>query len=109
MTCLQDFFLLAHFHALHCSLGVFPLYSFPSLTDDTHILGFIHVVSLVFECFVSQLAFMGLLVQPCKCSTWVPSSLSLKFVPLVEFCWPLYGIKILGVLFGFASFASSFL
>jgi len=80
-----------------------------SLVNDTHILGLAHVISLTFDHFASQLTFVGLFVQPHKCSAWVSFVLSLEFAPLAEFCCPLCGIRILGVPFGFASFASFFL
>ncbi len=56
---------------------------FPCLADDTHILGPTRVVSLTFDHFVSQLAFVGLFVQPHKCSAWVSFVLPLRLVPLV--------------------------
>jgi hypothetical protein len=85
------------------------LYFFFSLVDDTHILSFVHVVSLVFDHFASQLATTGLFIQFCKCSTWVLFGLPPGFVAPIEFCCSLGDMKIIGVSFGFAYFASSFL
>jgi hypothetical protein len=43
----RPLFALVHFHTnLHYSLGVFP-----SLVDDTHILGLAHVIYFVFDHF----------------------------------------------------------
>jgi len=97
-------FSLAHFHALSYFLGVFSLCVFPSLANNTHILGLTHVVSLAFDHFDFLLASMGLSIQHHRCSTWIPSNLPPKFVPLTKFCCPPHGIKILGVPFGFTSF-----
>jgi hypothetical protein len=88
------------------SLCVFFLLYIPR---DTHILIPTHVVSFAFDHFASKLAFVGLFVQPHKCLVWAPFSLPHGFVLLVELCCPLGGIKILGVPFGFAFFAFSFL
>jgi hypothetical protein len=62
-------FALIHFRTLCCSLEVFLSCFFLSLAIDTHILNHTHVFSFTFDNFVSQLAFMGLFVQPCKCSS----------------------------------------
>jgi hypothetical protein len=48
---------------------------------------------------------MGLFVQPHKCSAWALSGLPPGFIPLIEFCYHFNGIRILGVPFGFISFA----
>ncbi len=103
------FFMLVHFHTLCCASWVSSLCLFPSLVDDTHIFDPTHVISLVSDHFVSHLASMGLIVQLCKCLAQASSNLFLWFIPLVEFYAPFDGIKILGVPFGFASFAFSFL
>jgi hypothetical protein len=73
---------------LCCSLEVFPSYLFLFLAVDTHIFNLAHVISFAFDNFVSQLTSMGLFVQPCKCSSWVPFGLPLGFVPVVKFYWP---------------------
>ncbi len=78
-------FALSHFHTLCYSSRVFPLCLFPSLANDIHILNLAHVISLAFDHFASQLVSMGLFVQPRKCSTWVPFSSPLGFIPLPNF------------------------
>jgi 2-hydroxy-3-keto-5-methylthiopentenyl-1-phosphate phosphatase len=67
------------------------------------------IVLFAFAHFVFQLAIIRLVVQPCKCLVWLPSSLHPNFSPLIHFCCPLNDIKVLGVPFGMASFISSFL
>jgi hypothetical protein len=53
-------FALVHFRTnLHFSLGVFP-----SLANDTHILGLAHVISFVFDYFCFLVGFCGVV-----CST----------------------------------------
>ncbi len=54
----RPFIFLAHFHALCCSSKVFPSCLFPSLADDIHILSFAHIVSSIFDHFISQLTSM---------------------------------------------------
>jgi hypothetical protein len=44
----------------------FSSYIFPSFVDDIHIIGLVFIVHLVFDHCVSQLAFMGFMIQPHK-------------------------------------------
>jgi hypothetical protein len=53
--------------------------------------------------------FVGLVIQPYKCSTLSPLGLPLGFSLPFGFCYPLNGIKVLGVLFGSIFFSFSFL
>jgi hypothetical protein len=55
-------FTLAHFHALWCSTRVSAYYIFPSLMDDTHIIGLSSTIHLTFNHFVFHLAFMQLMI-----------------------------------------------
>jgi heme/copper-type cytochrome/quinol oxidase subunit 3 len=50
-THLQAFFALTRFHALHCSLGAFPLCLFLSLANY-HMFSHVHVISFAFDHFV---------------------------------------------------------
>ncbi len=77
--------------------------SFPSWTTFTSLTFIIHIF------FTILFAFVGIVVQPCKCSTWSPSSLSLGFSPPTNVCWPLDGIWVLGIPFQSISFFCSFL
>jgi hypothetical protein len=90
----KPFFVLVYFCVLHCSSKVFFSYLFPSLATYIHIFGPVHVVFLVFNHFVSLLAFVGLFVHPHKCSTWASSSLPLGLFPLSNYIAPFDGIKI---------------
>jgi hypothetical protein len=60
-------FILTHFRAL-CSLtSLFPSCLFPSITNDTHIIGPTSIVFQAFDHFSSQLDLVSLVVQPYKC------------------------------------------
>ncbi len=78
------------------------------LVDDTHILGHVHVIFLIFYHFASQLSYVKLFVQLCKCSAWASFGLLPGFVSLVEYYCFQGGIKILDVLFGSIFFIFSF-
>ncbi len=113
-TCYGDplarpLFILACFHTLKASFVFFFLCFFLSLANDTHIFDLASFVPFSFDHFASQLTLIGLVVQPCKCTIWSPSDLPPKFSPAFGFCYSLYGIKVLGVPFGFVSFSFSFL
>ncbi len=97
-------FALAHFHAFHNSINLFPSSLFFSIIDDTHIVGHVSLVSQVFHHFSFQLNLIGLTVQPCKCGIWSP----LRFSPTSGFCTLVEGIKVLGVPLGSFSFTSFF-
>jgi integral membrane sensor domain MASE1 len=75
------------------------------LASDTHIFDLTHVISLIFNQFTSQLIYVGLSIQPRKCSTWALSGLFLGFFTHAKFYCPPNGINILSIPFGFASFA----
>jgi len=92
----EPLFALAHFLVLWYSTRVFLSCVFTCLI----------VIPLAFEHFVSQLAYVGLLIQPHSCTSWLPSSLPFNFPPLVDFCCPSDGITVLGIMFGSISFIS---
>jgi hypothetical protein len=75
VTRCMAFFPLVHFHILRGFLNIFPSCLFPSLANDTHKIGSTHVVPLAFDHFVSQLVFLGLVVQFHNCSAWAPFGL----------------------------------
>ncbi len=78
--------------------------------DDIHIIGLAFIVHLVFDHCVSQLAFMGFMIEPHKVFGLVVFPIYLLvFFPFVDFCCMLDNIKVLGVLFGYVFFFSSFL
>jgi hypothetical protein len=92
---------------LCCYLNNFFLVSFFPCVNNTHIFSPAHVVPLAFNHFTSELAYVQLAIQLCKCSCWAPFNLPFKFTLPFNFC---YIIKnILCVLFGFGFFSSLFL
>jgi hypothetical protein len=50
---------LVHFHVLHGFSNIFPYYLFPSLVNDTDILGCAHVITFSFDHFVSNQFLWG--------------------------------------------------
>jgi hypothetical protein len=72
-------FVLAHFRALHSVFNHFPSYLFPSIADDTHIIGPFSIVSFAYEHFQTELHAIGLSNQPHKCATWSPFGLPFDF------------------------------
>jgi hypothetical protein len=105
----RPFFTFAHSHALQASSIVFPLCFFLLLANDVHIFGHASFVPFSFDHFATQLTLMALVVQPCKCIIWSPSSLPPNFSPPFGFCYSLYNIRVLKVPFGFVLFSFSFL
>jgi hypothetical protein len=47
----EELFVLAHFRALHSTANHFPSYLFPSITNDTHIIGPLSIISFAYEHF----------------------------------------------------------
>jgi hypothetical protein len=72
---IKSFFAMAHFHALWWSVTFFPSCIFHPLNGDIHIICPIFVIPLIFEHFVFYLAFVGFVVQPCKCMPCSPCGL----------------------------------
>ncbi|KAL2611673.1 hypothetical protein R1flu_023365 [Riccia fluitans] len=69
-------FALAHLRALRTTASKHPLCLFPSLVDDTHIVGSLEAVVPTFHTLEGHLSVVGLTVQPTKCAAWSPSRLS---------------------------------
>jgi len=100
-TCLLSFHLWAHIR-LNRSLNLFllsfifwfynPLFFLflcvflALLVDDIHILDLASLVPFDFDHSTSQLALMGLVVQPLKCSAWSPFGSPPNFSPFHGFC-----------------------
>jgi hypothetical protein len=72
-------FALTHFNALRFIANDFPSCLFPSIVDDTHIIGPFSIVSFAYEHFQTKLHVIGLSIQPHKCVAWSPSGLLLDF------------------------------
>jgi hypothetical protein len=81
---------------------------FPSLVVNTHIISLVFIIPFVFEHFGSQLAFVGFVVQPCKCLVWSSFDLFFGFFAPFNFRHLSNNIKVLGVPLGSASFISFF-
>jgi hypothetical protein len=105
---IEPFFILTHFHAFKASFITFASWFFLLLIDGIHILNLVSLIPLAFNHFASQLASEGLVVQPCKCTTWSPSNLFAIFSPPHGFCYLPNGIQVLRVPCGFVLFSSSF-
>jgi hypothetical protein len=72
-------FALAHFKVLSFTVSHFPFCLFPSIIDDTHIIGPLSIVSYAYEYFQIKLHVIGFSIQPQKCITWSPFGLPLDF------------------------------
>ncbi len=55
-----------------------PSYVFPSLTNDTHIVGPMNEITHAFDHLLTQLALVGLKVKVSKCKHWSPAWISLS-------------------------------
>ena len=64
---------MRHQQALRATAAAFPDCAFPSIADDTHIVGPPARVVEAFSYFVAQLVLLGIYVQPSKCHAWSPS------------------------------------
>jgi hypothetical protein len=102
-------FILIHFRTLHFIANHFPFCLFPSIVDDTHIIGPFSIVSSAYEHFQFELNKIGLSIEFLKCATWSPYGLLLNFDTPSLFNTPSEGIKVLGVPLGTSSSTSSFI
>jgi hypothetical protein len=50
-----------------------PNYVFPSLANDTHIMGPLSEITHAFDHLLTQLTLVGLKVKVSKCKLWSPS------------------------------------
>jgi hypothetical protein len=66
-------FALAHFRVLCSTVSHFPFCLFPSIVDDTYIIGPPSIVSSIYEHFQIELRATGFSIQPQKCIAWSPS------------------------------------
>ncbi len=69
-------FVLAHYWALLKTIVQAPNYVFPSLMNDTHIVGLMNEIIPPFDHLSTQLAIVGLKVKTLKCELWNPSGIS---------------------------------
>jgi len=104
-----ELFALAHFNVWCSITNHFPSCLFPSIVDDTHIIGPPSIWSFAYEHFQTKLCAIGLSIQPLKCVAWPPSSLPPNFNAPSQFTTPFEGIRVLGVLLSTITFTSSFI
>ncbi len=60
-------FTLAHYQILLETIMQAPNYIFPSLANDTHIVGFMNEITHAFDHLLTQLALVGLRVKVLNC------------------------------------------
>jgi hypothetical protein len=65
-------FALTHYQTLLETIVQTPSYIFPSLVDDTHIMGPMNEITHAFDHLLTQLALVGLRVKVAKCKFWSP-------------------------------------
>ena len=102
-------FALGHQQALRATAAAFPDCAFPSIADDTHIVGPPARVVEAFSHFVLQLALLGLSVQPPKCVAWSPSGFGVFPVLPEGVSYVTEGIRLLGVPLGTEEYVGGFL
>jgi hypothetical protein len=73
---------LAHYQAFLKTIMWAPSYIFPSLMDNTHIMGPMIEITYVFDHLLTQLALVGFRVKVSKCKLWNPSRISLSIETL---------------------------
>jgi len=101
-------FTLVHLLALRLTITTHFIYVFPSLVNDTHILGLALDVIPVFLWLQEELSALNLSMQSAKCVVWSPSRLD-HFISLyLSFFIPDSGFYILNALVGSTSFVESF-
>jgi len=52
---------------------------FPSIVDDTHIIGPLLIISFAYEHFQIELRKINIFIQPQKCVAWSPFGLLFNF------------------------------
>jgi hypothetical protein len=82
---------------------------FPSLVDDTHIMGFLNEITRAFDHLSTQITIVGLRVKMSKCKLWNPLEIYLG-IKIPQGCTLVAnGLHILGVPMGSQDFAMYFL
>ncbi len=100
-------FVLAQYRILLETITWASNYVFPSLTNDTHIMGPMNEITCTFDHLLTQLALVGLKVKVSKCKFWSHRNLSKHNIPH-GYTLVTYGLCILGVPMGFRDFATHF-
>jgi hypothetical protein len=94
-------FTLAHYQALLKTIVQATNYVFPSLADDTHIVGPMNKIVPTFDHLLTKLALIGFRVKVSKCKFWSPSKILLDIKIPQGYTLVIDGLHILGVLVGF--------
>jgi hypothetical protein len=102
------FFVVAHFRAQVAKAIAHPSCVFPSLTDNTHIVGPPDQVVAALTTLTSQLISASLRVQPRKSITWSPTGLPREFALPPGFLCPASGIRVLGSPIGSSAYCLDF-
>ena len=102
-------FTLGHQQALRATAAAFPDCAFPSIANDTHIVGPPARVAEAISHFVAQLALLGLSVQPSKCVAWSPSKFGAFLILLEGVSYATEGIRLLGVPLRIEEYVGGFL
>jgi hypothetical protein len=102
-------FALAHYWAFLKTIAQATKCVFPSLRDDTHILGPLNDITPTFDHLSTELTLVGLKVKVWKCKLWNPSKISWN-IKIPQGCALVTnGLRIFGVPLGFHDFATHFL
>jgi hypothetical protein len=102
-------FTLAHYRAFLENIVQAPNSVFPSLTDETHIMGPMNEISCAFDHLSTQLTQVGLRVKVLKCKFKSPLGIFPR-IKIPQGCTLVINdLRILGVLVGFQDFATHFL
>ncbi|KAL2642349.1 hypothetical protein R1flu_009936 [Riccia fluitans] len=101
-------FALEHLCALRTTALEHPLCLFPSLADDTHIVGPLEAVMPAFHSLEGHLSAVSLTIQPTKCAAWSPSGLLSRLSLPLGFSLPSTGLRVFGAPIGSDSFQASF-
>ncbi len=105
----DSLFALAHYQALLKTIAQAPNYVFPSLMDDTHIVGPMNEITYAFDHLLTQLALVGFRVKVSKCKFWNPLGISPCIKIPQGYTLVTSGLCILGVPMGSWDFAMHFL
>ncbi len=94
-------FALAHYWAFLETIMRAPSCIFPSLANDTHIVGLMNEITYAFDHLLTQLALVGLKVTVSKCKFWNPFGIFLSIEIPHGSTLVIDGSRILGVPMGF--------
>ncbi len=102
-------FALTHYRTLLKTITHAPSCIFPSLANDTHIMGPLSEIIHVFYNLCTKLILIGLRVKVSKCNLWSPLGISPSIEILQGCILVIDGLPILNVPMGFQDFATHFL